>query len=80
MSSKNEAIMQEYKATLASREEHIRETWIKAMEARIVRDELIKCQKMEGVNNYSECKHLSELYLRLMRENKVQGYKNIDLA
>jgi hypothetical protein len=42
------------------------------MEARIVREELVKCQKAEGVNHYVECKHLSELYLKLLRENKVR--------
>ena len=56
---------------MAKREEDIRESWIGAMEVRIVREELVKCQKMEGVNHYSECKHLSELYLNLMRTNKV---------
>lgn len=33
---------------------------------------MIKCHKSEGVNHYAECKHLSELYLKMMRENKVR--------
>jgi len=78
MSSKD--IMEEYKATLESREKHIRETWVGAMEARIVRDELIKCQQAEGVNHYAECKHLAELYLKMMKTSKVTGYKTIDIA
>lgn len=47
------------------------------MEVRIVRDELIKCHKSEGVNHYAECKHLSELYLKLMKENKVRIVMNL---
>ncbi|KAG9013873.1 hypothetical protein FRB94_004254 [Tulasnella sp. JGI-2019a] len=77
--SKNDVI-DEYKATLASREKHIKETWIGAMEARLVREELIKCQRAEGVNHYAECKHLAEMYLRMMKTSKVTGYKQIDLA
>lgn len=30
------------------------------MEQRLVRDELAKCYKSEGVNHYVNCKHLSE--------------------
>jgi len=78
MSSKE--IMEQYRATLASREQHIRETWVDAMEARIVRDELVKCQKAEGVNHYAECRHLAELYLAMMKTSKVTGYKTIDVA
>lgn len=80
MSSINEVVAKEYKETLATRDKHIKDSWVNAMEVRIVREELIKCHKVEGVNHYAECKHLSELYLKLMRENKVKGYKQIDLA
>ncbi|KIO17103.1 hypothetical protein M407DRAFT_23996 [Tulasnella calospora MUT 4182] len=85
MSSINEVVAKEYKGTvdiktLATRDKHIKDSWVNAMEVRIVREELIKCHKVEGVNHYAECKHLSELYLKLMRENKVKGYKQIDLA
>lgn len=44
---------------------------MRAMEARLVRDELEKCQKGEGVNHYENCKWLSEKYLTMLRENKV---------
>lgn len=80
MSSTSEAVAKEYKETLAARDKHIKDSWVNAMEVRIVRDELIKCHKSEGVNHYAECKHLSELYLKLMKENKVHGYKQIDDA
>lgn len=59
-------------AKLKSREEHIRETWVKAMEARIVRENLSKCQKVEGVNHYEKCKDLAERYTDMLRENKAR--------
>lgn len=60
-------------ATLAAREKTIKESWVGAMEARIVREELVKCQQAEGVNHYAECKHLAELYLQLMKTNKASA-------
>jgi hypothetical protein len=50
---------------------HIRESWVAAMKARIVRGELIKCQRGEGVNHYKHCRELAEMYTGLIRENKV---------
>jgi len=75
----NEARTAEIKAKLQERDNHVRESWVKAMEVRLVRDELDKCQKAEGVNHYENCKWLSEKYLTMLRENKVQGYKRIDV-
>jgi NADH dehydrogenase (ubiquinone) 1 beta subcomplex subunit 10 len=57
--------------TLKAREEHVRESWIKAMEARIVRGELQKCYRGEGVNQLQNCKELAERYASMIRENKV---------
>lgn len=57
--------------TLAERDNHIRESWVKAMEARIVREELVKCQRGEGVNHYKKCGHLAEMYTGMIRDNKV---------
>ena len=42
------------------------------MEARIVRESLSKCQKVEGVNHYEGCKDLAERYTDMLRENKVR--------
>jgi len=69
----------EIKAKLSEREHHVRESWVKAMEARLVREELEKCQRTEGVNHYENCKWLSEKYLTMLKENKVKGYKKIDV-
>ena len=53
------------------RENWIRESWVKAMEARIVRTNLEKCYRVEGVNHYENCKHLADRYTEMLRENKV---------
>ncbi|GHJ90353.1 hypothetical protein NliqN6_6755 [Naganishia liquefaciens] len=72
------ANIDDYKKTLSERDNHIRESWVKAMEARIVREELVKCQRGEGVNHYKKCHHLAEMYTGMIRDNKVKGYKIID--
>lgn len=41
------------------------------MKARLVRGELIKCQRGEGVNHYKHCRDLAEMYTGMIRENKV---------
>lgn len=41
------------------------------MEARLVREELSKCRKGEGVNSYQNCKHLADLYLELLKDANV---------
>ena len=73
-----EATTAEIKARLQARENHIRESWVKTMEARLVREELDKCQRTEGVNNFENCKWLAEKYLGLLKTAKVHGYKNIE--
>ncbi|KAG1825126.1 NADH-ubiquinone oxidoreductase 12 kda subunit mitochondrial precursor [Suillus fuscotomentosus] len=65
-------------AKLQEREEFVRESWVKAMEARLVRDELVKCHRLEGVNHLENCRWLSDKYISMLKENKVKGYKKID--
>jgi hypothetical protein len=60
-------------AKLEARDHHVRESWVKAMETRLVREELEKCQKYEGVNHYENCKWLSEKYLGMLKENRVSS-------
>lgn len=43
------------------------------MEVRLVRAELQKCYKFEGVNHIENCKHLAERYLTMLRDNKVSS-------
>ena len=56
---------------LAAREEKIRQSWIGVMETRLVREELAKCWRTEGVNHYEVCHHLTAKYLDMLRENRV---------
>ncbi|TDL14586.1 hypothetical protein BD410DRAFT_182006 [Rickenella mellea] len=68
----------ELQERVKARDEHIRESWVHAMEARIVRTELTKCQRTEGVNHYENCKEWADRYLTLLAENRVKGYKHVD--
>ncbi|KAG8753757.1 hypothetical protein FRC12_011427 [Ceratobasidium sp. 428] len=67
-----------YKNVLANRENHIRESWIKVMETRLVREELQKCHRFEGVNHYQSCKELAEKYIELLKDAKVKGYTIVE--
>lgn len=42
------------------------------MEARIVREELQKCHKAEGVNHYQACSDLANKYHSLLADAKVR--------
>ncbi|TBU32553.1 NADH-ubiquinone oxidoreductase 12 kDa subunit [Dichomitus squalens] len=75
----DEARVSEYKARLAEREQILRESWIRTMEAKLVRDQLDHCYQSEGVNHLESCKDLRERYLDMLKENRVKGYKNIDV-
>ncbi|KAI0077890.1 NADH-ubiquinone oxidoreductase 12 kDa subunit [Panus rudis PR-1116 ss-1] len=75
----NETRVAEYQQKLKERDELLRESWVRSMEARIVRDSLQKCYRTEGVNHLESCKQLADKYLELIRENRVKGYKHIDV-
>lgn len=66
------ALILAFSARVAAREAHIRESWVRAMETRIVRDQLQTCFRAEGVNHYEACHELSEKYITLLRENRVR--------
>lgn len=72
-----EPIFPDFLAKLEQRDSHVRESWVKAMEARLVREELDKCQRSEGVNHYESCRWLSEKYLTMLRENKVRIFREL---
>ncbi|KAF9312013.1 hypothetical protein BG003_006741 [Podila horticola] len=65
-------------AILRSRALAVRESWISAMEGRIVQEELKKCYRSEGVNHYEKCKHLVELYMHSLKEKRVEGWRKIE--
>ncbi|KAI0710100.1 NADH-ubiquinone oxidoreductase 12 kDa subunit [Earliella scabrosa] len=77
--SLDESRVAEYKARLAERERIMRESWVRTMEAKLVRDKLDHCYQTEGVNHMESCKDLRERYIEMLRENRVKGYKNIDV-
>ncbi|KAI0696802.1 NADH-ubiquinone oxidoreductase 12 kDa subunit [Cytidiella melzeri] len=64
---------------LKERDDFVRESWVRTMEARIVQDNLQKCYRIEGVNNLENCKVLAERYAQMLKDNRVQGYKHIDV-
>lgn len=61
-------------AKLTARDLALRESWVNAMEARLVREELAKCRRGEGVNAYANCKHLADLYLDLLKDAQVSPH------
>ncbi|KAJ9475300.1 putative NADH-ubiquinone oxidoreductase 12 kDa subunit [Pseudozyma hubeiensis] len=71
---------EEMRETLSQREEKVRESWVRTMEARIVREELQKCHKAEGVNHYQACSDLAKKYHSLLADAKVKGFRVIDTA
>ncbi|CAO3570099.1 unnamed protein product [Mortierella alpina] len=67
-------------AVLRSRALAVRESWISAMEGRIVQQELKKCYRAEGVNHYQNCRHLVELYMTALKEKRVEGWRKVEKA
>ncbi|KAH9940990.1 hypothetical protein B0H21DRAFT_710745 [Amylocystis lapponica] len=67
----DEARAAELQARLRERDEIVRESWVRAMEAKIVRDNITKCYRLEGVNHMEKCKDLVDKYKVMLRENKV---------
>ncbi|MCJ1312851.1 hypothetical protein MMC25_006527 [Agyrium rufum] len=61
-------------ALKAAQDAIIREQWVRSMMARIVRDEMGKCYRREGVNHLEKCGRLRERYFELLKESKVRGY------
>jgi hypothetical protein len=51
------------KALKAAQDAIIREQWVRSMMARLVRDEMGKCYRREGVNHLEKCGHLRGRFL-----------------
>ena len=60
-------------ARLAEREQTLRESWVRTMEAKLVRDKLDHCYQTEGVNHLESCKDLRERYIGMLRDNRVRN-------
>ncbi|KAL1931199.1 hypothetical protein VTP01DRAFT_10336 [Rhizomucor pusillus] len=65
----------DHKAVYAARAQKIRDDWVKAMEARIIKEKLDECYRTEGVNHYQNCRDLADLYIKTIKENKVRGFR-----
>lgn len=63
------------KALKAAQDAVIREQWVQSMMARLIRDELGKCYRREGVNHLENCGHL-----RGMLELKTRKIDTDDMA
>ncbi|KAI5861871.1 putative NADH-ubiquinone oxidoreductase 12 kDa subunit, mitochondrial [Durotheca rogersii] len=50
----------------------IREQWVQVMMGRLVREELNKCYRREGVNHLEKCGFWREKYLQLLSEHRVR--------
>lgn len=59
-------------AVIDAQEAKIRSDWVNTMEARLVREELAKCWREEGVNHYQSCHALAEKYLDMVRTHRVR--------
>ncbi|KAL8931455.1 MAG: hypothetical protein Q9211_006949 [Gyalolechia sp. 1 TL-2023] len=58
----------------AAQDAIIKEQWVKSMMARLVREELAKCYRREGVNHLEKCGKLRERYFEALKDSKVKGY------
>ncbi|EMS68296.1 hypothetical protein TRIUR3_14766 [Triticum urartu] len=54
-------------AMLEYREHLVREKWIQIETAKIIRDRLRWCYRIEGVNHHQKCRHLVDQYLESTR-------------
>jgi len=59
-------------AVYAAREQKIRDDWVKAMEARIIREQLSKCYKTEGVNHCKRTRPYNFWIERTVKTNNVR--------
>ncbi|KAF2480430.1 hypothetical protein BDY17DRAFT_326332 [Neohortaea acidophila] len=62
------------KALKAAQDSIIREQWVQSMMARLIREEMGKCYRKEGVNHLEKCAHLRERYMEQLKHAKVRGY------
>ncbi|MCJ1424869.1 hypothetical protein MMC29_002757 [Sticta canariensis] len=58
----------------AAQDAILREQWVKAMMARLIREELGKCYYREGVGHLEKCAKLRERYFEALKESQVRGY------
>lgn len=57
-------------AWMNSREQHMREQFIARERMNRLRLQIIDCYRKEGVNHYTNCKHLTTKYAKLIRMHR----------
>jgi hypothetical protein len=69
-------------ALKAAQDAIIREQWVKSMMARLVRDEMGKCYRREGVNHLEKCGHLRGKSKSVQRRGRTRNSqeRNIDIG
>ncbi|KAL8287423.1 hypothetical protein RQP46_003281 [Phenoliferia psychrophenolica] len=80
MSAPQSALPENFQEVKEARDAQIRESWVGVMEARLVREELQKCWRTEGVNHYEVCHPLTAKYLDLLRTNRIEGFTKLDFS
>jgi hypothetical protein len=58
-------------ALKAAQDSILREQWVRSMMARLVRDELGKCYRKEGVNHLEKCGHLRGTFYDYRGERRI---------
>ncbi|KAG9303901.1 hypothetical protein G9A89_005811 [Geosiphon pyriformis] len=66
---------EDFEAILEFKEYTIKEQWIKIAETRLMQQQLSKCYRREGVNHWVKCRHLAEQYLKMVKENRFEGWR-----
>ena len=65
----------------AAQDAVIREQWVQSMMARLIRDEMGKCYRREGVNHLEKCGHLrgelSNTFYRVRQPTKDHGADSV---
>ncbi|KAJ1970248.1 hypothetical protein IWQ62_000075 [Dispira parvispora] len=61
-----------------ARDQYLRESWVRAMELRVLQKQLKKCYRTEGVNYMQNCRALGELYLDMAKAQRLKGYRTLD--
>lgn len=69
-----------YIELLKARDSAVREQYIRLMRSKLIRAELEKCQRHEGVQHHTVCKYWKDLYLEAVErgDNELRGYKSIE--
>ena len=66
------------KALKAAQDSIIREQWVQSMMARLIREEMGKCYRKEGVNHLENCAHLRGKLDGVLSRGDADGFAGLD--